>query len=111
MELYQAESGNRAAAHRMVDAVFDNPPGSVKQEIAGVFTTLSASASSRRIDLLTVALAECERIETLEVRDRVRQRQSEKKELESCNPGTPPGTTRRPDIGGVTRTAKERSEG
>jgi hypothetical protein len=50
IEAYQACGAPRAMAHRLVDFVFDRPPGEVGQELGGVAVTLLALAHASGLD-------------------------------------------------------------
>lgn len=80
MELAQALEVDRKVLHRLVDYVYNRPVGEVSQELAGSAVTLLACAASTNVSLSDALLKEIERIETPEIRDKVRRRQEEKRE-------------------------------
>ena len=78
LELVQAAGLERDVAHRLVDYVYDRKVGHVGQEIGGVMVTLVALADVLGVDAGRMGLEELDRIERPEVRERVRERQTEK---------------------------------
>ena len=78
-----AEAAQAAGLHRddadlVLTQVYGRPPGRLVQEIGGAMTTLCALASAANIDLAGATLDEMARMETPEIIEKVRRRQSEK---------------------------------
>lgn len=80
VELGQAVGLSAELIHKRVDYVFSRSPGSIKQEIGGAMLTLYAAAESLGVDAAEEVYKEVVRVETPEVRDKVRRRQAEKRE-------------------------------
>ena len=76
LELVQACNGDRAAAHRMVDYVFDRPAGDKDQETGGVMVTLAALCLAHGIDMHQAGETELARIWTKT--DEIRAKQAAK---------------------------------
>lgn len=87
IELAQACGSDVAALHRLVDYVFSRPAGEPGQEIAGTLVSTYAVAAALGVDANEVLDVELARINTPEVIERVRRRQSEKRAVVS---GTEP---------------------
>lgn len=81
IELGQALDLEKADVHALVDYVYSRPVGEPSQEIAGSMVTLCATASALGINVADATLMEADRIETPEIRAKVRSRQSEKRAL------------------------------
>ena len=79
IELAQAIGVDREQLHRLVDYVMDRPVGEVAQEVGGSMLTLYAVSEACGVDADAQALREIERVETPEVRAKVRRRQAEKR--------------------------------
>ena len=66
IELMQAESRDKALAreeaHKLVDRVFDNPPGKPEQESGGVIVTMLAYCAARNLRFDKLAGIEITRI-------------------------------------------------
>lgn len=62
IELYQACEGDPALAHKLIDFIFDRPPGDIKQELGGVSVTLLVLCSALETRAEDVELAEVARI-------------------------------------------------
>lgn len=75
-ELFQAVGGTREEAHRIVDHVFDKPPGNPLQELGGCGLTLLACAESLDWDLGHSIQDELDRIFTLPM-EKFQKRQAE----------------------------------
>lgn len=63
IELAQAMGTSRELAHRIVDRVFDNPPGEAEQEVGGAYVTLSVAASVLELDAQECWTKELHRIQ------------------------------------------------
>ena len=66
IELAQVMGTSRELAHRLVDRVFDNPPGEAAQEVGGAFVTLAVAASTLDLDAM-----ECWATELARIQDRM----------------------------------------
>lgn len=62
IEVCQAAGGDRDMAHRLVDHVFDRPPGALAQELGGVGVTLLALAEAAGLSADACEAAEIERV-------------------------------------------------
>ena len=62
IEACQAAGGERAMVHRLVDYVFDRPPGELPQEIGGVGLTLLALAQAASLSADAEEVREFERV-------------------------------------------------
>lgn len=62
LELVQACSCSREAAHQLVDYVFDRPAGEMGQEVGGTAVTLAALCGAHGLDLGAESEAELRRI-------------------------------------------------
>lgn len=62
LELVQAGGMTREEALKMVNHVFDRPPGELLQEVGGTMVTLNSFCNARCIDLENAALAELVRV-------------------------------------------------
>lgn len=80
IELAQACDVPREALHRLVDYVFVRPVGDAMQEIGGTLLTLYSTAEALGVDADAAFEAELARIQRPEVMEKVRRRQSEKRE-------------------------------
>jgi len=80
VELAQAVGVDPEQLHRLVDYVYERPKGVTSQELAGIMVTLCAMATSLGVKLEAASLQEADRIETPEIVDKVRRRQTEKRE-------------------------------
>lgn len=80
IELTQACGIDARTVHRLVDYVFSRPAGLPSQEIAGTLVSTYAVASALGVDAHLALEVELARINTPEVIERVRRRQSEKRE-------------------------------
>lgn len=80
LELAQACRVSREVLHRLVDYVFERPVGDAAQEISGVLVTLYSTADALGISADEALEAELLRIQQPEVMEKVRRRQSEKRE-------------------------------
>ena len=80
LELAQTVGVGRDQLHRLVDYVYGRPVGKAAQEIAGSMVTLYAAAGALGIDAQTAFETEMARIQQPEVIERVRRRQTEKRE-------------------------------
>ena len=50
IELAQVMGTSRELAHRLVDRVFDNPPGEPHQEVGGLYVTLAVASAVLGLD-------------------------------------------------------------
>ena len=80
LELAQACRVSREVLHRLVDYVFERPVGDAAQEISGVLVTLYSTADALGIDADAALEAELVRVQQPEVMEKIRRRQSEKRE-------------------------------
>ena len=80
IELAQACGVSRAVLHRLVDYVLERPVGDPVQEIAGVLITLYSTAYALGVNADEALEAELQRVHSPEVMEKVRRRQSEKRE-------------------------------
>lgn len=80
IELAQSIGVEREQLHRLVDYVMSRPVGDTSQEVGGAMLTLYAVAASCGVDADERVLKEIERVETPEIRAKVRHRQREKRE-------------------------------
>ena len=80
LELAQVCRVSREVLHRLVDYVFERPVGDAAQEISGVLVTLYSTADALGISADEALEAELLRIQQPEVMEKVRRRQSEKRE-------------------------------
>jgi hypothetical protein len=78
LEAAQAAGLSAADADLVLDQVYNAPPGRLYQELGGSMTTLCALASAAAMDLQNAVLEEMERMETPEIREKVRRRQASK---------------------------------
>lgn len=62
IEAYQAAGGDRAMAHKLVDFVFDRPPGDLAQELGGVGVCLLVLASALGVTADSTERTEVERV-------------------------------------------------
>lgn len=74
IELVQAVGLTQADVVKMAAYVYARPVGEVRSEIGGSLTTLSALARVLGYDLEVAAILELQRMNTPEVKDRVRQK-------------------------------------
>lgn len=79
LELAQAIGVDRDQLHRLVDYVMNRPVGEVAQEIGGSMLTLYAVSAACGVDADAQAMKEVKRVETPEIRAKVRRRQKEKR--------------------------------
>lgn len=79
LELAQAIGASRERLHRIVDYVMGRPVGEVHQEVGGSMLTLYAVSESCGVDADAEAKREVQRVETPEIRAKVRRRQQEKR--------------------------------
>jgi hypothetical protein len=93
IELAQAMQVSAAELHRLVDYVYARPVGRPGQEIAGTMVTLYAAAGSLGVDADAEFDAELQRIQTPEVEQKIRLRQTEKRERGLTADAVPPETT------------------
>lgn len=63
IELAQVMGATRELAHRLVDRVFDNPPGEAAQEVGGAFVTLAVATSVLGLDAMECWSKELSRIQ------------------------------------------------
>ena len=78
VEAAQAAGLHRDDAEMVLAQVYRRPAGQLTQEIGGSMTTLCALSSAADVRLSDVTLDEMERMETPEIMEKVRRRQSEK---------------------------------
>jgi NTP pyrophosphatase (non-canonical NTP hydrolase) len=76
-EAMQSCGASREIAHLIVDRIWDNPPGALPQEIAGVSVTLSILAHVADIDLEFVLEQELARVRAN--KDQIRAKQAIKR--------------------------------
>lgn len=76
LELVQAVGCSREDAHKLVDYVFDRPPGDPLQEVGGVMVTLAAFCTTHGISLEEAGEIELARVWT--VIDKIRAKQASK---------------------------------
>lgn len=86
IELTQACGVDVETVHRLVDYVFSRPIGEPSQEIAGSLVSLYAVAAALNVDADAALHVELERIAQPEVIERVRRRQTEKREALAVKP-------------------------
>lgn len=77
-EAAQAAGLSAADAGLVMHQVYSRPPGELHQELAGSMTTLCILATAANVDLEWASLAEMARMETPEIREKVRRRQASK---------------------------------
>ena len=80
LELAQVCRVSREVLHRLVDYVFERPVGNAAQEISGVLVTLYSTADALDVNADEAFEAELARIQQPEVMEKIRRRQSEKRE-------------------------------
>ena len=78
IELFQAEGLSREKFNEVADYVWNRPQGQINQEVGGVMVTLTAYCISKNIDLMTEGWREFYRIDTEEMRAKIRKKQEEK---------------------------------
>jgi NTP pyrophosphatase (non-canonical NTP hydrolase) len=76
IELAQAVGMTKCEARRVVDYVFARPIGSVPNEVGGVMVTLAALCGVLEVDLSTAAYDEFRRIDTPDLKRRIRDKQA-----------------------------------
>ena len=81
IELAQACGVDAVALHKLVDYVFSRPVGEPTKELGGCLVTLCTVAETLEVSLFTEFEKELARIQAPEVIERVRRRQSEKREV------------------------------
>ena len=89
LELAQALEVPAETLHKLVDYVYSRPVGEVAQELGGCAVTLLAASTAAGVNLAEALTTELDRIETPEVRERVRLRQAEKREALMTDEGNP----------------------
>lgn len=62
IELYQAAGAEPAMAHKLIDFVFDRPPGDLFQELGGVGLTVLALAEAAHVSADAAEVVEIERV-------------------------------------------------
>jgi hypothetical protein len=78
LEAAQAAGLDETDAVLVLKQVYSSPIGELHQELGGSLTTLCALATAGNVDLEWATLAEMARMETPEIREKVRRRQIEK---------------------------------
>ena len=78
LELVQAGNCTKEEAHKLVDYVFSRPVGELKQEVGGVANTLACLCNAYDIDLSECAGVEYERVNTPQMREKIRLKQANK---------------------------------
>lgn len=80
IELYQACDGDKEQAHKLLDYIFSNPVGDIKQEVGGVSTTLLALGECANINVDEQEVREINRVLRLPIEHFIR-RNKEKDKL------------------------------
>lgn len=79
VELAQAVGVAKADVARVSDYVYSRPVGDPSQEVGGVLVTLAALCGETKIDLECAVTTEFNRIDTLEMRAKIRAKQDFKR--------------------------------